>query len=517
VRSRLRRDLVIALALVLALGLALLPTSPALPDAPYLNPVIAGDFPDPSVLQAGGEYFASSTSGEWAPSFPLQHSTDLINWTAAGALFDRPPAWTSGVYWAPDLSFQDGSFRAYYTARRTGGKPCIGVATARNGGGPYRDRGPLLCPPRGVIDPHVAEIAPGQRMLLYKQMGVGAPLRIAPLSRDGLRVTGRGVAVLRPDRPWERGVTENPFLVHRPDGYYLFYSGGTCCRPPCSYAVGVARAPAPDGPYTKLSSGPILRGNDGFMCPGGASVVTQPTGDMVVAYHAYDRTDPGLGRQMLIDTLTWRADGWPQIGVGGGPSATARSAQASGQRGPTTIADDFAGRRLPPGWHWPFDRRPDFRVGRGFALRVAPGDQMATFAARPSPYSAFVVTTVVQRDRQRPMSTASLALSRASGDRAVGIGVSTSGVTVWRRDDGGRAVLFAGPLPPSPAVALRWVVAGDGTARPQTSPDGTVWSDLSPPVALPAGIDGTQVVLAGRGRRGDEVRFQSLKIEPSGA
>ncbi|MEA2444994.1 MAG: xylan 1,4-beta-xylosidase [Thermoleophilales bacterium] len=506
------------LGLGVALALAVSPTSAALAETPFTNPVIAGDFPDPSVIRAGSDYFASATSGEWAPSFPLAHSTDLVNWLVIGALFDRPPAWTSGVYWAPDLSLQDGHFRAYYAARRTGRKPCIGVATADRGAGPYRDRGPLLCPRRGAIDPHVSEVAPGRRMLVYKQMGLGAPLRITALSRDGLRVAGRGVAVLRPDQPWERGVTENPFLVHRPDGYYLFYSGGTCCRPPCSYAVGVARAPSPAGPYAKLATGPILRGNDRFMCPGGESVITQPAGDMVLAYHAYDRTDPALGRQMLIDALTWRPDGWPQVGSGGGPSLMATSAVASGQRGPQTIADDFGGRTLPPGWHWPFDRRPEFSVGGGgLTLRVVPGDQMATFAARQSPYHAFQATTVVLRDVQQPLSTASLALSRASGDRAVGIGVSTTGITVWRRDEGGRQVLFSGALPAGPAVQLRFVVPGDGTARPQTSPDGAVWTDLGAPVALPGGIDGTQVVLAGRGRRGDGVRFASLRIDPSGA
>jgi hypothetical protein len=515
VHVQLRRGCVVALALIVAL--ALLPAASALPEVPYSNPVIAGDFPDPSVIRAGSEYFASATSGEWAPSFPLQRSTDLVNWTVLGALFDRPPAWTAGVYWAPELSLQDGRFRAYYTARRAGGKPCIGVATAARGAGPYHDRGPLLCPPRGAIDPQVAEVAPGRRVLLYKQMGVGAPLRLAPLSRDGLRVTGRAVAVLRPDQPWERGVTENPFLVRRPDGYYLFYSGGTCCRPPCSYAVAVARAPAPTGPYTKLGEGPILRGNDRFMCPGGGSVVTQPAGDMVLAYHAYDRADPALGRQMLIDALTWRPDGWPQVGTGGGPSPTATSVLASGQRAPQAIADDFGGRGLPPGWHWPFDRRPAYRVGRGLTLLVAPGDQLSTFAARQSPYRAFVVTAAVLRDRLRPLSTASLAIARASGDRAVGIGVSTTGVTVWRRDERGRALLFAGPLAPAPVVQVRFLVPGDGSVHPQLSLDGTTWSDLGAPVAVPGGIDGTRVLLAGRGRRGDAVRFGPLRIEPSGA
>jgi xylan 1,4-beta-xylosidase len=516
VRFQLRRGAGIALAPLVAL--ALLPASEALSEAPYTNPVIPGDFADPSVIRVGSEYFASATSGRWAPSFPLQRSTDLVNWVVIGALFDRPPVWTAGVYWAPDLSVQDGRFRAYYTARRAGGRPCIGVATAARAAGPYHDRGPLLCPPRGgAIDPHVAEVAPGQRVLVYKQMGLGAPLRVTALSRDGLRAARRGVAVLRPDQPWERGVTENPFLVHRPDGYYLFYSGGSCCRPPCNYAVGVARAPTPTGPYTKLAEGPILRGNDRFMCPGGGSVVTEPTGEMVLAYHAYDRADPGLGRQMLVDELTWRPDGWPQVGSGAGPSPTATSTLAAGQRAPQAITDDFGGRALPPGWHWPFDRRPAYRVGRGLTLHVGPGSQMSTFAARQSPYRSFAATTAVRRDRLRPLSTASLAISRGAGDRAVGIGISATGVTVWSRNRRGRGLLATSRLVPAAVVQVRFVVPGDGTVLPQMSLDGATWQDLRPPVVIPGGVDGTRVLLAGRGRRGDTVRFGSLRIEPLGA
>jgi hypothetical protein len=501
----------------LAVAVALVPASAAVAAAPSGLPAIANDFPDPSVIRVGGDYFASATSGEWAPSFALEHSTDLVNWTQIGALFDRPPAWSAGVYWAPALSVLDGRARAYYTARRRGAKPCIGVATAAQASGPYHDRGPLLCPPHGAIDPQVAEVAAGRRVLVYKQMGLGGPLRVTALSGDGLRVAGRGGAVLRPDQPWERGVTENPFLVRRPDGYYLFYSGGTCCRPPCSYAVGVARAPSPTGPYVKLATGPILRGGDRFMCPGGESVITQPAGDMVLAYHGYDRTDPALGRQLLLDALTWRADGWPQVGAGGAPSAAATSALVGGQRAPQTIADDFAGRALPPGWQWPFDHRPDFHVGPGLTLRVTPGDQLATFAARQAPFHAFVATTVVPRNRMRALSTASLALTRASGDRAVGVGVSTTGITVWRREEGRRAVLFSAALPARTTVHLRFLVPGDGSAHAQSSPDGATWSDLGLPLALPSGIDGTRVALAGRGRRGDAVHFASLLIEPSGA
>jgi hypothetical protein len=142
---------------------------------------------------------------------------------------------------------------------------------------------------------------------------------------------------------------------------------------------------------------------------------------------------------------------------------------------------------------------------------------MATFAARQAPFHAFVATTDVPRERLAPLSTASLALSRANGDRAVGIGASSTGITVWRREDGRRAVLFAAALPARAAVRLRFVVPGDGSALAQMSLDATTWSDLGAPLALPAGIDGTRVALAGRGRRGDSVSFASLTIVPFGA
>src|SRR5689334_11868263 len=46
----------------------------------YQNPVRAGDYPDPSVIRVGNEYWATATSSEWAPHFPILYSRDLVNW-----------------------------------------------------------------------------------------------------------------------------------------------------------------------------------------------------------------------------------------------------------------------------------------------------------------------------------------------------------------------------------------------------------------------------------------------------
>ncbi|HKP87922.1 MAG TPA: hypothetical protein VJZ26_17600, partial [Blastocatellia bacterium] len=36
----------------------------------YTNPAVAGDYPDPSVIRVGHDYWATATSSEWAPEFP---------------------------------------------------------------------------------------------------------------------------------------------------------------------------------------------------------------------------------------------------------------------------------------------------------------------------------------------------------------------------------------------------------------------------------------------------------------
>src|SRR6185436_17849441 len=72
--------------------------------ASYTNPVLPGDYPDPSVVRVGGDYWATATTSEWAPIFPILHSRDLVNWTQSGAVFDTPPSWSAGSYWAPEIS-----------------------------------------------------------------------------------------------------------------------------------------------------------------------------------------------------------------------------------------------------------------------------------------------------------------------------------------------------------------------------------------------------------------------------
>ena len=132
---------------------------------------------------------ATATTSQWAPIFPLLHSTDLVNWRRVGAVFQTPPAWSGGSYWAPEIAHDGDRFFIYYTARKKDGPLCIAVADADRPDGPYTDHGPLICQPVGSIDAVAIRDENGRRFVVWKEDGnrkkQPTPLWAQPLSDDG--------------------------------------------------------------------------------------------------------------------------------------------------------------------------------------------------------------------------------------------------------------------------------------------------------------------------------------------
>lgn len=55
----------------------------------YRNPVLAGFYPDPSVVRVGGNYYLVTSSFAYFPGLPVFHSTDLVNWRQIGHALSR--------------------------------------------------------------------------------------------------------------------------------------------------------------------------------------------------------------------------------------------------------------------------------------------------------------------------------------------------------------------------------------------------------------------------------------------
>ncbi|CEE26032.1 Glycosyl hydrolases 43 family protein (fragment) [Xanthomonas citri pv. citri] len=83
-------------------------------DGRFLNPVLAGDHPDPSVLKDGDDYYLTLSSFDAYPGLPIWHSRDLVNWQPLGHAITQ----NVGAIWAPDLIKHGKRYYIYFPARR---------------------------------------------------------------------------------------------------------------------------------------------------------------------------------------------------------------------------------------------------------------------------------------------------------------------------------------------------------------------------------------------------------------
>ncbi len=309
-------------------GTSLAPDASAEAAAPatYLNPVLDQDFPDPFILRSGDTYFAFATNAGTS-NIQSATSTDLAHWTVLGDALPTLPAWAqanSGLTWAPSILPRGAaSFVMYYTARDTAsGRQCISVAVASTAAGPYVDasEAPLVCQVSGAealcgsIDASPFVDSDGSAHLVWKsdENACGNPPRLwtAPLSDDGLTLTGAHTALLTMDEAWQSPIIEGPAMTLVGGTYYLLYSANN--YESASYAMGYASCLSVSGPCQNVSvSGPFISSAGSALGPGGGELFTDPRGDRWLAYHAW--TAPlttyagGGARSLRVDRLDFDA------------------------------------------------------------------------------------------------------------------------------------------------------------------------------------------------------------------
>lgn len=298
----------------------------------YSNPVFAHDAPDPSIVRApNGMYYAYTTQSIYRNllEIPILRSPDLVHWHKVGTAFPTAPAWVNGGpagdMWAPHILYWQGRYLLYYAGRRlTSSAMAIGVGISSTPIGPFHDLGhPLLTKAPGqpdytAIDPFV--LATHGRLYIYWGSD-GQPIRVAPLSSDGLRVTGKATALVYPvpEEGKYGGLVEGAWVLPRAGFYYLMYSVGDCCSEEANYSVFVARSRSPLGPFDQGPANPILGANGHFWAVGHNATVQDKSGQDWIIYHARLRSSPSDDRDLMLDRIIWQ-NGWPTVNAGDGPT-----------------------------------------------------------------------------------------------------------------------------------------------------------------------------------------------------
>lgn len=421
------------------------------PVVTYRNPVIPGDFADPSVIRVGDTYYAAGTSSEWGPAYPIYTSKDLVNWDYVGPVFQRLPDWTMGSYWAPELFYRNGTFYVYYTARRKSDRHSyIGVATTHDLRKGFTDQGLLIEWTSEAIDAFVIEDA-GKLYISWKAYGLdkGKDIEIlgAQLSTDGLKVVGKAFPMLKAERNnWEAGGAEGQAIFKRGRYYYITYSGNSCCGAQCNYQVGLARAETLQGPWEKYAGNPVLVSDESWKCPGHGTVVTTPDNRYFYLHHAYNATDfTQVGRQGVLSELVWNEKTqWPAFRYGTIPPAQAESPFGDSQKKSLDLTVDFS-KNTTDSWVWDVSLpKPTFSIQNGMLQLVneatsATGTFLGlvikkgtyTFSAGINPVNDVLQSICLYGD----------------ASNALGLGVHNSQLELWQVKDGQHTVLRTVQLP----------------------------------------------------------------------
>ncbi len=308
--------------------------------------VLPGDFPDPSAVKIGDRYWATATTSNWGPAFPLLESKDLHKWELKGHVFSLLPDWADFYFWAPEISWDKGKVYVYYAAHRRGGNLCIGVASADRPEGPYRDHGPLLCQEDGSIDAWPVRDEHGKLYLVWKEDGnsvkLPTPIWAMEMDEGRTRLIGEKKELFRNDAPWEGNLVEGISMMRHGKYFYAFYAGAACCGRACSYGTGVARSRKLLGPWEKYPGNPVLGSKDEWKCPGHGTPIER-NGKYYFLHHAYnDESSVYAGRQGVLSEFTFTKDGWIKfVNTESDENAT-----------PGAIEDDFNGDNVSPLWQW---------------------------------------------------------------------------------------------------------------------------------------------------------------------
>lgn len=78
----------------------------------YVNPVLPGDHPDPTLLKVGDDFYHCGSSFHFNPYLPIYHSKDLVHWKVIGRVL--PPAQADMVTDGPSKGVWQGAITYFY-------------------------------------------------------------------------------------------------------------------------------------------------------------------------------------------------------------------------------------------------------------------------------------------------------------------------------------------------------------------------------------------------------------------
>ena len=276
---------------------------------------------DPQILPYEGKYYCYATSSD--RGFLVWESDDLVHWSEPELCFAAVDFWGKSHFWAPEVVYHNGKFVMHYTAQsRELDSLRIGVAVAGHPKGPFRDvhNRPMFDFGYAAIDGS-ALVCPEGNFFYYSRDcsenfvdGVRtSQLYCVRLNDDLTETVGEPVLIATPTEPFERKSmnldvphlwNEGPCILIKDGKYIMNYSAN--CYATNDYAICIATADHPMGPWKKSSNNPVLSCRAELFGAGHNAFFTAKDGRLMTAFHIQTNPErPSGDRRTVIGEVSF--------------------------------------------------------------------------------------------------------------------------------------------------------------------------------------------------------------------
>jgi len=340
----------------------------------YINPILPGFNPDPSVVRVGEDFFCVTSSFEYCPGAPIYHSKDLIKWTLIGHALTRKsqldiktPEPGGGV-WATTIRYHKGIFYIITNAFDR-----------------YRPQADDRVWPRGfyVKTTNIWDDSTWSDPVYFDQVGFDFDLfwdddgtvylssTYRKVNRDpasklkdfAIHVstvdleTGSLTCIPKMIRESKSGVAEGSHLFKLRGYYYLFTAEGGTESGHCEY-VSRSRE-SPFGPWEQAPHNPLWRNttDDEVQNTGHCDIVDDVHGQWWALCLGVRPRKEGnrwrtsvFGRESMLLPVRWEND-WPILNEGKPVTLHMQGPKTYELKESRKWRDDFTAKELSLGWY----------------------------------------------------------------------------------------------------------------------------------------------------------------------
>ena len=263
---------------------------------------------DPQILLYNDRYYCYATSS--GEGFLVWESEDLENWSEPTLCFRAIDFWGKSHFWAPEVVYHNGRFVMHYTAKsRELNSLRLGVAVSDSPTGPFTDvhGKPMFDFGYAAIDGSVLVSHEGNFLYYSRDCSENfvngvktSQIYCVPLDDTPTEPFEYKSMAMREPHLWNEG----PCVIRAGDRYVMNYSANFYASN--DYAICIATADSPLGPWTKPACNPVLSCREDLFGAGHNAFFTGKDGGLYTSFHIQTNpASPSGDRRTVIGKVSF--------------------------------------------------------------------------------------------------------------------------------------------------------------------------------------------------------------------